>query len=216
MNNKVEYVSDEEMKDIENVKVDKNIETKIKNKKVNIIYKELLNKALDEVRKSLESDEYIEEKIIGRDYKADTTRIIVAGTGSAIAHPIFDWSSAMILIKTNKRLLLLETAQYFKYLRHYEVENKVVIYNDKEWIYLTLNTLELKEKIIENTIECKDNIIKKLEENNIDFEISNNEFVCTEKTVVEKQGKLLLIGGLIILAILLYNLLTKGLSLYGY
>ena len=57
MNNKVEYVSDEEMKDIENVKVDKNIETKIKNKKVNIIYKELLNKALDEVRKSLESDE---------------------------------------------------------------------------------------------------------------------------------------------------------------
>lgn len=59
MNNKVEYVSDEEMKDIENVKVDKNIETKIKNKKVNIIYKELLNKALDEVRKSLESDEYI-------------------------------------------------------------------------------------------------------------------------------------------------------------
>lgn len=59
MNNKVEYVSDEEMKDIENVEVDKNIETKIKNKKANIIYKELLNKALDEVRKSLESDEYI-------------------------------------------------------------------------------------------------------------------------------------------------------------
>lgn len=59
MNNKVEYVSDEEIKDIENVEVDKNIETKIKNKKANIIYKELLNKALDEVRKSLESDEYI-------------------------------------------------------------------------------------------------------------------------------------------------------------
>ncbi|SCJ32512.1 Uncharacterised protein [uncultured Clostridium sp.] len=216
MSNKVEYVSDEEMKDIENVEVDENIETKIKNKKADIIYKELLNKALDEVRKSLEFDEYIEEKIIGRDYKADTTRIIVAGAGSIIAHPIFDWSSAMILIKTNKRLLLLETAQYFKYLRHYEVENKVTIYSDEELVYLSLNNLESSEKVIQNTIDCKDNIVKKLKENNIAFEISNNEFVCTEKVVVEKQGKLFWIGGLIILIILLYNLITKGPSLYGY
>lgn len=216
MSNEMNYISDEEIEVIENIEVDKKIEEKIKNKKESIVYKELLSKALDEVRKSLDPKEYIEEKIIGRDYKADTTRIIVAGTGSLISHPIFDWSSAMILIKTNKRLLILETAQYFKYLRHYEVKNKVVIYSDKEWIYLTLNTLESKEKIIESTIDCKENIIKKLEENNIDFEISNNEFVCTEKRVVEKQGKLFWIGGLIILIILLYNLLTKGQSLYGY
>ena len=92
----IDYISDEEMKVIENIKIDKNIENKIKNKNDSIVYRELLNKALDNVRSDLVSGECIEEYIIGRDYKSDTTRIAVSGVGTYIAHPIFDWSSRLV------------------------------------------------------------------------------------------------------------------------
>ena len=212
----IDYISDEEMKVIENIKIDKNIENKIKNKKDSIVYRELLNKALDNVRSDLVSGECIEEYIIGRDYKSDTTRIAVSGVGTYIAHPIFDWSSRLVLIKTNKRLLIMQTAQYFKYLKHYEIEKKIKMFVDKSELYLVLKNLVGKEVILEADVNSKDQVMNRLQNDDVIIEMSKEKFTCIEKRILNKETITFLIAAIIMLIIFFYNLLTKGLGMWGY
>lgn len=221
MDNNLNYVSEDDMKVIENIEIDKETKVKIKKKKDGIIYKELLNKALDKVRDDLTQDEYIEEYIIGRDYKTDTTRIMTTAAGMTvghayIGHPIFDWSSKLVLIKTNKRILMMQTAQYFKYLKHFEVENKVTIFTDKKELYLVIEDMNGKEVILETLVSNKKNIIDKFEENNICYEITNKKFECKEKKLFNKENKAFWIVALIILGVFLFKLATEGLSMWGY
>ena len=213
MNN---YISDEELKIIENIKIDKEIQEKINKKKDGIIYRQLLNKALDNVRNDLFNDECIEEYIIGRDYKTDTTRIAISGVGTYLAHPIFDWSSKLILIKTNKRLLIMQTAQYFKYLKHYELEKKINMYVDNNELYLILKDLKGKEIILETSYDNKDKVINKLKDNDIDIKVSEERFTCLEKRILNKETITFLVTGIIILLILFYKLATEGLGVWGY
>ena len=212
----IDYISDEEMKVIENIKIDKNIENKIKNKKDSIVYRELLNKALDNVRSDLASEECIEEYIIGRDYKSDTTRIAVSGAGTYIAHPIFDWSSRLVLIKTNKRLLIMQTAQYFKYLKHYEIEKKIKMFVDKSELYLVLKNLVGKEVILETDVNSKDQVMNRLQNDDVIIEMSKEKFTCIEKRILNKETITFLIAAIIMLIIFFYNLLTKDLGMWGY
>lgn len=216
MNNNLNYISEEEMKVIENTEVDKKIQANIQKRKDGIVYRELLNKALDNVRNDLFNGEFIEEYIMGRDYKSDTTRIAVSGTGTYIAHPIFDWSSKLVLIKTNKRLLIMQTAQYFKYLKHYEIEKKVNIYVDNKELYLVLKNLKGREIILETYFSNKEKVINKLQDNDVIIEISKEKFTCVEKRILNKETITFLIAAIILLLIFFYNLATKGLGMWGH
>lgn len=206
MDNNLNYVSEDEMKVIENIEIDKETKVKIKKKKDGIIYKELLNKALDNVRNDLFDGEYIEEYVIGRDYKSDTTRIAIAGTGTYIAHPIFDWSFKIVLIITNKRLLIMKTAKYFKYLKHYEVKKKINIFVDNNELYLVLKNLNGKEIILETDLNSKERVIDKLQNDDVIIEISEGKFTCIEKRILNKETITFLIAAIILLIIFIYNL----------
>lgn len=223
MSNSEKFITDEELEMIEKTEVSKKVKKKINGRSKTFVYKELFNKALEELKKELSEGEAIEECIIGRDYKSDTTRIVVAGSASYIgpvggwaALPMNDWSAKAILVKTNKRLLIMETAQYFKYLRCYEVENSVKVYTEKTEIYLEFVDLKGEQKLIELWKEYKEGVLEKLKLNNINFVETNEALECKERKVYNKELIITWIVFFIILLIFLYNFLTKGLGMWGY
>lgn len=204
------YISDEEINIIEKIQIDKEIEKKINKRNEVIINNKLLSKAMENVICDLKAGEYIEEYIIGVDYKVEKVRMMGAGVGLFTSHPIFGWSEKLVLIRSNKRLLIMEVGQYFSYIKHYEVKKEITIHKDKESIYFVVNTLDGKEKALQSFLDEREELIDKIADENIKVNYSNERFNCEEKEILKKES--ILLG--IIFAIIMIAWIIKQVQMF--
>ncbi|BCZ49120.1 hypothetical protein psyc5s11_51870 [Clostridium gelidum] len=168
--NKDDYISQEEMEEIDRVEVDKKILENIKSKCDNTFSRIQIRKILNLVKQDLQESEIIEFHCVGRNYSIDSARIGVAASvvASDVANPIFGWNTKTILIKTNMKMILVEVTMGWQYSKHYEISHEVHLVKKKGMFYLIVDG-DNKKTIIEynnirydliiNSISDKANIV---------------------------------------------------------
>ncbi|AQR97534.1 hypothetical protein [Clostridium saccharoperbutylacetonicum] len=146
-----QFLSENEIKAIEEVKVEDELLEKVKERKNNILWEVLMKELLKTIKEKLDEDEEIDFYISGRDYTSDSVRLAFAATIglSAVAHPVVGWSFNCILVKTNKRLLLIEVTGYLQYSKHYEIQKELGVVKEKEYFYLIIEDKNKNKKTIQ-------------------------------------------------------------------
>jgi|GEM_PF-3397208 len=151
MNNN-EFLSQNEIDEIKKIEVDNDMLEKVKKRQKNTLWKILMNELLKDLKNKLEDNEEIEFYFAGRDYTSDSIRLLFAACLSGISHPVFGWSANCILVRTNKRLILMEVTGYLQYSNHYEIKEEVHLYKEKKNFYLTIENMKGNRKIIQYNI----------------------------------------------------------------
>jgi hypothetical protein len=166
MNNN-EFLSQDEINEIVETKIDNELLEKVKKRKNNILWQTLMKELLKSIEEKLEDGEAIEFYISGRDYTSDSIRLAFAATIglSGIAHPVIGWSFNCILVRTNRRFFLVEVTGYLQYSRHYEIQKEVSLFKEKEYFYLTVEDMEQNRKTIQYHIGKIDMIMNLLKDN---------------------------------------------------
>jgi hypothetical protein len=155
-----EYISQNEIEEIDKVKVDKKIVENIKRKSDNTFYIIQKRKTLDLINNNLKENEVIEFYCTGRNYSIEATRLGFATSikFGELANPIFGWNTNGILIKTNMRMIFVEATMGFEYSKHYEINQEIHVVKKKEMFYLIVDGDE-KKTIIEYNNDRYDLII---------------------------------------------------------
>lgn len=154
-----EFLSQSEIDEIEKIEIDTHMLDRVKARQQNTFHTILMNDLLKSLKEKLDIDEEIEFNFSGRDYTSDSTRLLFASFLSGIAHPIFGWSANCILIKTNKRLLLVEVTGYLQYSNHYEIKEELHLVKEKEYFYFLIEDLSGKKKVLQLNIVNLDAIL---------------------------------------------------------
>ncbi|WP_238917953.1 hypothetical protein [Clostridium sp. YIM B02555] len=146
-----QFLSENEIKAIEEVKVEDELLERVKERKNNILWEVLMKELLKTIKEKLAEDEEIDFYISGRDYTSDSVRLAFAATIglSAVAHPVVGWSFNCILVKTNTRLLLIEVTGYLQYSKHYEIQKELGLVKEKEYFYLIIEDKNKNKKTIQ-------------------------------------------------------------------
>ena len=163
--NSSEYISQNELKEIAEIQVDKKVLEKIKSKYDNTFSRIQIRKMLNLVKQDLQENEIIEFHCVGRNYSIDSVRIGIASSivASGVANPIFGWNSKIILIKTNLRIILVEATMGWQYSKHYEISHEIHLVKKKEMFYLIVDG-DNKKTIIEYNNIAYDLIISSISE----------------------------------------------------
>ena len=145
-----EYISQNEIEEIDKIEVDKKILENIKRKNDNTFYKIQKRKILNSIKKDLKDNEIIEFHCAGRNYSIESTRLGLAASieFAGLANPIFGWNTNGILIKTNMRMIFVEATMGFQYSKHYEINQEIHLVKKKEMFYLIVDG-DGKKTIIE-------------------------------------------------------------------
>lgn len=145
-----EYISQNEIEEIDKIEVDKKILENIKRKNDNTFYKIQKRKILNSIKKDLKDNEIIEFHCAGRNYSIESTRLGLAASieFAELANPIFGWNTNGILIKTNMRMIFVEAIMGFQYSKHYEINQEIHLVKKKEMFYLIVDG-DGKKTIIE-------------------------------------------------------------------
>lgn len=148
--NSAECISQSELKEIAEIKVDKKILENIRSKCDDTFSRIQIRKMLNLVKQDLQESEIIEFHCVGRNYTIDSARIGAAASivVSGVANPIFGWNTKTILIKTNIRMILVEATMGWQYSKHYEISHEVHLVKKKEMFYLIVDGDD-KKTIIE-------------------------------------------------------------------
>ncbi|BCZ49218.1 hypothetical protein psyc5s11_52850 [Clostridium gelidum] len=163
MNNN-EFLSQSEIDEIEKIEVNNDMLERAKKRQTNTLWKMLMADLLKDLKEKLDANEEIEFYFVGRDYTSDSTRLVFAGFGSAIANPILGWSSNCILIRTNKRFLLAEVTGYLQYSNYFEIKQEVHLYKEKEYFYLTVEHMNGHKRTLQYGIKNFDIIFEYLKD----------------------------------------------------
>jgi len=163
MNNN-EFLSQSEIDEIEKIEVDNDILERSKKRQIDTLWKILMADLLKDLKEKLDDNEEIEFYFAGRDYTSDSTRLVFAGFGCPIANTILGWSSNCILIRTNKRFLLIEVTGYLQYSNYLEVKQEVHLYKEKEYFYLTVEHMNGHKRTLQYGIKNFDMIFEYLKD----------------------------------------------------
>ena len=155
-----EYISQNEIDEIDKIEVDKKILENIKRKNDNTFYEIQKRKILNLIKTDLKEDEIIEFHCAGKNYSIESTRLGFATSieFAGLANPIFGWNTNGILIKTNKRMIFVEATMGFQYSKHYEINQEIHMVKKKEMFYLIVDG-DNKKTIIEYNNKLYDLII---------------------------------------------------------
>lgn len=146
------FVTDKELEEIDKVEIDNKLLAKLKTKQKNNFFQELIYKAIEKVKEQLE-DEEIEIYFQGRNFNSNTARALLTIISPIVSHPMLGWFSNVVIIKTNKRILVMETNNYNEYVTHYEINKEIHIYSEDKFVYLTIKDMKGKSKIIQYSKE---------------------------------------------------------------
>lgn len=132
------YLSQEEINKIERLNLDEDIIHARKNNDNKLFIKIQIKNCLYKLKKTLADDEVIDFYASGRNYSVDSRRLqMVSSTVfSRYAHPIYGWNTICLLVKTNKRFILIELNSGFEYSKHYDISNEFHLVNKKDVFYL--------------------------------------------------------------------------------
>lgn len=155
--NKDEYISQEEMEQIDKVEIDEKILENVRNKNQNTFSQIQRRGILNTIEKDLKENETIEFHCVGRNYSIESARMGAAASiiAAAVANPIFGWNSNSILIKTNMRMIFVEATMGWQYSKHYEISQEIHLAKKKEVFYLIVDGDD-KKTIIEYNNEVYD------------------------------------------------------------
>lgn len=204
-----EYISQEEIKEIEKVEIDNKILESIKSKKNNTFLKIQVRKILNLMEQNLKENETIEFHCTGRNYSVDSKRMALSFFG--ISHPIFGWNINGILIKTNMRMFFVEATMGWEYSKHYEISLDVHLVKEKENFYLIVDG-DNKKTILEYNNESYDFIMDCMSDNvNI---IIDKKLKCGATNII-KGIEYFFIGFLIYVTIIfVINMVRHGVDFY--
>lgn len=173
MNND-EFLSQNEIDEIDKIQVDNNMLEKVKNRQARSIRKVLIDNIFEEVGKNLEDDEKVEFHVIGINYEAQRIRFILAALGFGLSHPI-GWNTNNILIKTNKRFLMVGTEWYLTYSNMYEIDKEMHLFKEEQSFYLTVKDINGIERITQYEMQS--------------FEITNKYLEDSANIIIDKKFK---------------------------
>ena len=214
--NKNEYISQEEMEQIDRVEVDKKILENIKIKNQNTFSQIQRRGILNIIEKDLKENENIEFHCVGRNYTIESARMGAAASiiAAAVANPIFGWNSNGILIKTNMRMIFVEATMGWQYSKHYEISQEVHLFKDKEVFYLIVDG-DAKKTIIQYNNKVYDTIMDSIRDKvNI---VSDEKFEGSKELKVGIAiGYLYIIPGILVVIAAIIALITSDTSAFMY
>ena len=214
--NKNEYISQEEMEQIDRVEVDKKILENIKSKNQNTFSQIQRRGILNIIEKDLKENETIEFHCVGRNYTIESARMGAAASiiASAVANPIFGWNSNSILIKTNMRIIFVEATMGWQYSKHYEISQEVHLFKKKEVFYLIVDGDD-KKTIIEYNNEVYDLVMDSIRDKaNI---ISDEKFEGSKELKVGIAiGYLYIIPGILVVIAAIIAIICSDTSSFMY
>lgn len=132
------YLSQNEINKIESLDLDKNIINARKNNDAKLFIKIQIKNSLNKLQTTLADNEVIDFYASGRNYLVDSRRLELASSlfFSECAHPIYGWNTTCLLVKTNKRFILIELNAGFEYSKHYDISNEFHLVSKKDVFYL--------------------------------------------------------------------------------
>ena len=214
--NKNEYISQEEMEQIDRVEVDKKILENIKSKNQNTFSQIQRRGIWNRIEKDLKENETIEFHCVGRNYSIESARMGAAASiiASAVANPIFGWNSNSILIKTNMRIIFVEATMGWQYSKHYEISQEVHLFKKKEVFYLIVDGDD-KKTIIEYNNEVYDLVMDSIRDKaNI---ISDEKFEGSKELKVGIAiGYLYIIPGILVVIAAIIAIICSDTSSFMY
>ena len=214
--NKNEYISQEEMEQIDRVEVDKKILENIKSKNQNTFSQIQRRGILKIIENDLKENETIEFHCVGRNYSIESARMGAAASiiASAVANPIFGWNSNSILIKTNMRIIFVEATMGWQYSKHYEISQEVHLFKKKEVFYLIVDGDD-KKTIIEYNNEVYDLVMDSIRDKaNI---ISDEKFEGSKELKVGIAiGYLYIIPGILVVIAAIIAIICSDTSSFMY
>lgn len=134
------YISQSEIDKIEEINLDEDIINARKNNNSKLFIKIQIKKCLCKIQQSLAHDESIDFYVSGRNYSIDSARVNLACSAffSRYGHPIYGWNVNCLLVKTNKRFILIEATAGFEYSKHYNISNEFHLVTKGDNFYLTI------------------------------------------------------------------------------
>ena len=197
MEDKNDLITENEIKEIEKIEIDSVMLEKVKKGQKNSIKKIFLDEVFEKVNEKLDLDENIEFHVIGRDYSSESKRRLCAIFMPRLSHPIIGWSAKNILIKTNKRLFLVEASEYLKFSDLHELKGKIYLYKEKENFYFSVESADKKRRIIEFDMEKFDLIMESFKDSNetiVNKKIRlNSKYLLNTVIIVELVAAILFI-----------------------
>lgn len=135
-------ISKEELEMYEKTEINEELVEKAKNKGKDSFLKQMFKKSLIELKKGLDEDEKILSYIRGFNNESNEIRAFMSFIIPAASNPMFfGWSVAAALVKTNKRIFVVEYDMFNKEVNKFELNNHdFTIYKDKK-----ISTLILKK-----------------------------------------------------------------------
>lgn len=202
--NKDEYLSKSEIEEIDKMEVDMKILENIERNSENTFSKIQTRNTLSFIKQNLIENEIIEFYCLGRNYSMDSMRLALSFLG-LLSHHIYGWSTKCILIKTNMRMIFVETTMGLQYSKHYEISKEVHLVKEKEMFYLIVNGND-KKTIVEYNNKLYNLILESISDKvNI---VTDKKLNCRSRKAV-KGIKYFFIIYLIFIVILLSIRLVK-------
>lgn len=178
-------ISKEELEMYEKTEINEELVEKAKNKSSDSFMREMFRKSLIELKKELDEDEKIVDYVRGFNNEANGTRLFMSFVIPVFSNPIFfNWSASSALVKTNKRLFLLEVDMFNKTTNKFEVNKRdFTIYKDKKLSKLIFKRDNGKDYSIQFNTERVYRFKDFLEEYNL--KIVNKKFKNTTSRITD-------------------------------
>lgn len=132
-------------------------------------YKSIGDHDLIELKKELDEDERIVDYVRGFNNESEETRLFMSFVIPAFSNPMFfNWSATSALVKTNKRLFVIELDMFNKTANKFEInKGDFTIYKDKKLATLIFKRDNSKDYSIQFNTERVDRFKNFLEEYNL-------------------------------------------------
>lgn len=203
-------ISKEELEMYEKTEINEELVEKAKNKSSDSFMREMFRKSLIELKKELDEDEKIVDYVRGFNNESEETRLFMSFVIPAFSNPMFfNWSSASVLVKTNKRLFLLEVDMFNKTTNKFEVDKRdFTIYKDKKLATLIFKRDDGKDYSIQFNTERVDRFKNLLEEYNL--KIVNKKF---ENSTTRINSILFTVAIIMVIAVIIKLIIVDCLPL---
>ncbi|WP_024615411.1 hypothetical protein [Clostridium sp. Ade.TY] len=198
---KEEIMTEEEFKKYENIKVSDELVEKIKENSKDSFYKKMFKESLNKFKDVLDKGEYIENYIVGFNYTDNATRSYTSLIVPWISNPMFfDWTEYSILVKTNKKIYIVNLDMFNKFIKKIEVINNFDRYTkNKKNIYVKLKCVEENEdsgyKVLTFYKENKDRVDEFFDDCNVNI---------INKRYIESVNVVAVIEMIIVIIVIIY------------
>ncbi|GAA0071112.1 hypothetical protein UT300003_26360 [Clostridium sardiniense] len=207
---KESMISREELEMYEKTEINEELVEKAKNKSSDSFMREMFRQSLIELKKELDEDERIVDYVRGFNNESEETRLFMSFVIPSFSNPIFfNWSSTSALVKTNKRLFVIELDMFNKTANKFKInKDDFTIYKDKKLATLIFKRDNGKDYSIQFNTERVDRFKNFLEEYNL--KMVNKKFKNTTSRI---NNILFIVAMIMVIAVIIKLILVDCLPL---